>query len=100
MDVVAYYCFLMSQIIANRCDISLNEDDLKQLLEIAEKSPEDGKQYPIFVFLTFLYTNPRPTVAFLKKYSIYEHFLNGVTKILYEASIVKKVFNLAYIMLL
>lgn len=100
LDALPYYCFLMSEILANHCEISLNEQDLKMLLEMTDRLGEETKQYPVMVLLTYLYMQPSLAVSFLKKYNIYEHFLSGVTKITFSSGLPRKVFNLAYIMLL
>lgn len=52
------------------------------------------------VLLTYLYVQPYPTTNFLKKNNIYEQFLAEVTKVTFAGAIPRKIFNLAYIMLL
>ena len=81
IEVIAYYCFLMSEVLANHCEILLTEEDLTTLMQMAESAPEREKQYPIIVLLTYLYMQPYPTVNFLKKYNIYEPFLSEIIKI-------------------
>ena len=43
---------------------------------------------------------PKLTVNFLKKYNIYEAFVDGLTGIDFDGMIIKKIFNLSLIMLL
>jgi|688.fasta_scaffold120988_1 hypothetical protein len=43
---------------------------------------------------------PKLTVSFLKQYNIYQPFIDGLTGIDFDGIIMKKIFNLALIMLL
>ncbi len=90
----------MSEIMANHCEIHLAEGDLRLLLEMAERVASDEKQYPLMVLLTYLYVQPYPATNFLKQSNIYERFLSGITQVTFAGTIPRKIFNLAYIMLL
>lgn len=39
IEVIAYYCFLMSEVLANHCEILLTEEDLTTLMQMAESAP-------------------------------------------------------------
>lgn len=100
LEPIAYYSFLMSEILANHCEIHLGEGDLRALLQMAERVGAEQKQYPLMVLLTYLYIQPYPTANFLKQLGIYEQFLTGITRVTFAGAIPRKIFNLAYIMLL
>jgi hypothetical protein len=100
LDAIAYYCFLISEILANHCDIALSEEDLQTLLQMGERVNGEHKQYPVMVLLTYLYMQPYLAVNFLKKHALYESFLGWATKITFNGALPRKIFNLAYIMLL
>lgn len=67
---------------------------------MAERVGQEEKQYPLLVLLTHLYVQPYHTVNFLKKCAIYDQFLDGITRVRFTGSVPRKVYNLAYIMLL
>jgi len=48
---------------------------MQDLLSIAGQVNYDNKQYPLIVFLTYLYVQPYPAANFLKKNNMYEGFI-------------------------
>jgi hypothetical protein len=73
---ISYLCFLLSEILANQIKIEIPESELRCLLEMARELPLQHRQYPLAVFLTYLYQLPYPVCTFLHQHNIYEGFLN------------------------
>lgn len=80
-DGISYFCFLMSEIMANYCKINLSDQDLEFLLMATKKLPTDKKQYPLLVLFTYLYYNPTSVLNFLTRNNIYEGFLVEINTI-------------------
>jgi hypothetical protein len=51
--------------------IGLNDQSLRDLLGMANNVSAEMKQYPLAVFLTFIYLDPYPASTFLKKNNMY-----------------------------
>ena len=97
---ISYFCFLMSEILANYITIDLSEANLRLLVAMADQLPPDYQQYPLMVFLTYLYHLPFPTLAFLQQHALYDPFLKGILKVRFDGVIPKRIFILAIIKLL
>ncbi len=48
---------------------------------MAKISPIEIKQYPLFVFLTYLYMQPYSVSNFLRRHNIYEGFMSEIVTV-------------------
>ena len=97
---ISYYCLLMSQIIANNMQANLSNNEIDELLVLANKVPAGYKQYPLLVFLSLAYEMPQFAVRYLIEKGIYRNFLEEVTKVEFEGKLPKKIIILALIRLI
>lgn len=81
IDALPYYCFIMSEIMANHGLIGMDDQNLRDLLGMANSVSAEMKQYPLAVFLTYVYLDPYPASTFLKNNNMYEGFLTEIVNV-------------------
>ena len=67
---------------------------------MADKLKMEHKQYPLAVFLTYMYELPYPVCAFLKQHNLYEGFLTDIVKIPFNGIILKRILMISLIKVL
>ena len=67
---------------------------------MADKLPDEFKQFPLIVFLTYLYVLPYPVSTFLRQHNLYQMFVSSIVKINFTGVKVKRILILSLIKLL
>lgn len=60
---------------------------------------QEYKQYPLLIFLSYIYEYPEQVMKYLKKKNFYRQFLEEVTNVHFEGQLPKKIIILALIRL-
>ena len=67
---------------------------------MADIVPDEYKQYPLVIFLTYFYVLPYPVSVFLKQHELYNVFVNGIVNVQFNGFLIKRIFILSMIKLL
>jgi hypothetical protein len=90
----------MSQIIGSHTQLNLTANDFDEILTLAGRVPNEYKQYPLIVFLSYSYEMPYQAVSYLRQKDVYGGFLEQVTKVEFDGQLPKKIIILAFIRLI
>ena len=95
--VLAYLCFLISQIVSEDRQADLSGGHLNELVQLISQLPPEFQQYPLTVLFSCLYFRPTGTLAFLRQKGLLHPLLLSLPSVQIEGRIPRKIFLLAMV---